>query len=164
MQAYIDRRLREKYRGKPTGPVTVKKEVATFRLIWNWAATQGHLAEHIRRAGYRVVGDSTMDLLSAEPDNWDLLCTNPPFSLKDKFLHRAYALGRPFALLLPIEALGGGGRNALFREHGVELIIPSKRIHFSDIACNFATAWFCWKIDLPAQLNFVEASWWTATL
>ena len=33
MQGYIDRRLRDKYRGKPTGPVTVRKEVATFRLI-----------------------------------------------------------------------------------------------------------------------------------
>ena len=37
MQAYIDRRLHNKYRERPTGPVTVKKEVATLRLIWNWA-------------------------------------------------------------------------------------------------------------------------------
>ena len=44
MQVYIDRRLRDKYRGKATGPITVKKEVATFRLIWNWAVAQGYLA------------------------------------------------------------------------------------------------------------------------
>jgi integrase len=43
MQRYIDLRLRESYRGKPIRPDTVKKEVATFRLIWNWAVAQGYL-------------------------------------------------------------------------------------------------------------------------
>ena len=53
MQAYIDRRLRDKYRDKPTGPVTVKKEVATFRLIWNWAVTQGYLTGPAPTKGLR---------------------------------------------------------------------------------------------------------------
>jgi hypothetical protein len=127
--------------------------------IWEGAWGTGQLAEHIKAAGYRVIGDPTWDFLTTQPDGWDLLCTNPPFSRKDEFLNRAYALGKPFAFLLPIEALGGGARNALFRQHGVGLIIPSKRIAFSGTACNFGTAWFCWKINLPAQLTFVEA-WW----
>ena len=41
MQRYVDKRLCDKYRGKRIGPGTVKKEVATFRLIWNWGVTQG---------------------------------------------------------------------------------------------------------------------------
>ena len=127
--------------------------------IWEGAWGTGLLAEHMRRAGFRVIGDPTWDFFTAQPDDWEVLCTNPPFSRKDDFLKRAYALGKPFAFLLPIEALGGGARNALFRQHGLELIIPSKRIAFSGNACNFGTAWFCWKIDLPAQLTFVEA-WW----
>ncbi len=43
MQTYIDRRLRDSYRKKPIRPETVRKEVATFRLIWNWATTHGHV-------------------------------------------------------------------------------------------------------------------------
>ena len=43
MQAYVDKRLRDTYRDKIIRPDTVKKEVATFRLIWNWAVTQGRL-------------------------------------------------------------------------------------------------------------------------
>lgn len=43
MQAYIDKRLRDTYRKKPIRPETVRKEVATFRLIWNWAVTLGHI-------------------------------------------------------------------------------------------------------------------------
>ena len=88
-----------------------------------------------------------------------MLCTNPPFSRKDEFLERAYGLGKPFALLLPIEALGGGVRNSLFRQYGIQLLVPSKRINFSGRGCSFASAWFCWKLGLPDQLTFVEA-WW----
>ena len=43
MQTYIEQRLRDYYRSRPIRPDTVKKEVATFRLIWNWALSQGHL-------------------------------------------------------------------------------------------------------------------------
>jgi hypothetical protein len=127
--------------------------------IWEGAWGTGQLAEHIEAAGYRVIGSPTWDFLKTQPDGWDLLCTNPPYSRKDEFLERAYALGKPFALLLRIDALGGGARNALFRRHGIELLVPSKRITFRGDACCFATAWFCWRLKLPAQLTFVEA-WW----
>jgi integrase len=53
MQAYIDRRLRDRYRNKPPGPVTVKKEVATFRLIWNWAMARGYLTGPAPTKGLR---------------------------------------------------------------------------------------------------------------
>jgi integrase len=44
MQTYVEKRLRDAYRDKPIRPDTVKKEVATFRLIWNWAVCHGYLA------------------------------------------------------------------------------------------------------------------------
>ena len=40
LQSYINRRAKESYRGKPINARTVKKEVDTFRSVWNWAA--GH--------------------------------------------------------------------------------------------------------------------------
>jgi len=43
MQTYVDRRLRDRYRSKPIRPDTVRKEVATLRLTWNWGVSRGHL-------------------------------------------------------------------------------------------------------------------------
>ncbi len=40
LQAYVARRAKQKWRSRPIGPATIKKEVATFRLIWNWAQQQ----------------------------------------------------------------------------------------------------------------------------
>lgn len=37
LQKYVNSRLKESCRGKRTQPDTVKKELATFRVVWNWA-------------------------------------------------------------------------------------------------------------------------------
>ena len=91
------------------------------------------------------------------PDNFDMIITNPPYSLKDEFLERCYKLGKPFCLLLPVTALEGKRRGKLFRENGIELLVFDKRINFIDQKknCWFNTSWFCWKV-LPYDLMFEE--------
>jgi integrase len=44
IQGYVNKRAKEEYRGRVIQPVTIKKEVATFRAAWNWAAGHGLLA------------------------------------------------------------------------------------------------------------------------
>jgi len=41
LQQHVDRRSRKKYRGRPLSPITLRKEVATFRACWNWGAHAG---------------------------------------------------------------------------------------------------------------------------
>jgi hypothetical protein len=41
LQRHVTRRAKQLYRGKPLSPVTLKKEVASFRAAWNWAALTG---------------------------------------------------------------------------------------------------------------------------
>jgi len=132
------------------------------QVIWECAWGTGELAKHLRAAGHNVVGEGGMDFMKEPPPRWDIIVTNPPYSHKNAFLERAYSLGKPFAFLLPVEALGGGGVR-LYRQHGIELLVPSKRINFYDAhgqanAASFPTAWFCWKL-LPSPLVFVEVDW-----
>ncbi len=136
------------------------------KIIWEAAWGTGELAGHLTTAGYQVVGDPKMNCLTQEPSAWDVLLTNPPYGPKDPFLRRTYDLNKPFALLLPLDALGGKERVTLYRKHGIQLLIPDKRINFHNnrISANrssstFPTAWYCWKLNLPKDLNFVEASW-----
>lgn len=41
LQRHVSERAKKKYRGKQLSPVTLKKEVASFRAAWNWAALTG---------------------------------------------------------------------------------------------------------------------------
>lgn len=90
-------------------------------------------------------------------EDFDMIVTNPPYSLKDEFLKKCYDWGKPFCLLLPITALEGKVRGALFRENGIEVLIFDGRIEYlSDKKGNwFNTSWFCHGV-LPKQLIFEE--------
>ena len=132
-------------------------------VIWECAWGEGLLAQHLKQRNFRVVGDKDIDFLNERdtPLNWDCAVTNPPYSLKEEFLERVYKLEKPFAFLMPLTSLEGKKRGELYRKFGIQLIIPNKRINFikSDSKGSgswFQTAWFCHKLNLPKDLNFVK--------
>lgn len=131
-------------------------------IIWEGAYGNGELSATLKEYGFIVVGDATIDFLT-DLIECDCIITNPPYSIKDKFIARCYEINKPFALLLPLTALEGKRRGKLFREHGIQLIIPNKRVNFRTPSGKgsgawFQVAWFCWKLNLPNQLNFVEST------
>lgn len=108
--------------------------------------------------GYKVIATrkDEFDFLKDDPlFKFDVIITNPPYSIKNAFLKRCYELGKPFALLLPITALEGKERGKLYKEKGIELVVLDKRINFMKEKKNvwFNTSWFCHRI-CNKQLNF----------
>ncbi len=123
----------------------------------------GRLAEHFNKYGFNVLGIRDYDFLKEDLETigkFEVIITNPPYSLKDKFLEKAFKIGKPFAFLLPTKALGEQKRGDLFRKYGIQLIVPDKRINFEIPSKKkspwFHTSWFCYKLNLPKDLNFVE--------
>ena len=41
---------------------------------------------------YKILFEDGQDFFKYEPENYDMIITNPPYSLKNKFLKRAYDL------------------------------------------------------------------------
>lgn len=72
------------------------------------------------------------DFLEYEPKKWDCLLSNPPYKNKRVYWERALDLGKPFALLLPLNILSDSVINVTMREREREfqLLIPSKRMRF----------------------------------
>lgn len=134
--------------------------------IWECAAGKGNLVRGFQERGYEVVGTDLLtghSFLDYEPETYDIIVTNPPFSIKDEFLKRAYELEKPFAFLLPLTTFEGLKRQPLFRKYGVQVIFPEKRINFETPSGNgsgswFFTAWFTHGFNLPHDLIFVEKS------
>lgn len=133
--------------------------------IWECACGQNQIVDTLRADGYDVHGTDIsngfdfLDPFSSVGIAFDCILTNPPYSIKDKFLRRCYDLGKPFALLLPITALGEQERVAMYRQHGIQLVLPPERINYGTPSGEgegawFYSAWFCWGLDLPAQISF----------
>ena len=130
-------------------------------VIWECAWGKGNLARYIKECGFKLKGNEKEDFLQLAHIDYDCIVTNPPYSIKDKFIEKCYILGRPFALLLPLTALEGIKRGAMYKKHGIQLIIPNRRINFETPSGKgsgawFQTAWFCYGLNLPKDLNFVE--------
>jgi hypothetical protein len=123
-------------------------------VVWECADGEGYLSKALRERGFRVIATDIhegYDFLKFRPEEFDIIVTNPPYSLKDRFLERAYELGKPFAFLLPLTTLEGRARQALFASHGISLLIPDKRTNFitpdgKDSGSWFLTAWFTWQL------------------
>lgn len=135
----------------------LKPYIPKHWVVWECAYGKGSLAKIMETRGYSVVSSSNF---FEDNKDCDVIITNPPYSLKEDFLDRAYSLNKPFAFLMPLTALEGKTRGFLYKNYGIELLIPNKRINFLTPSGKgggawFATAWFCWQLDLPKQLNFV---------
>lgn len=132
--------------------------------IWECASGKGNLTRAFRRKGYKVISTdilSGQDFLEYEPKEYDCIITNPPFSLKQEFLQRAYCLGKPFAFLLPLTTLESAKRQFLFRCYGLELVLFDHRINFETPNGKgegswFATAWFTNGLKIGKELTFVS--------
>ena len=93
-----------------------------------------------------------------EPDEWDIIVSNPPFSIKDKILERLYSFNKPFAILLPLNSLQGKSRFKYF-ERGIQLLSFDARVCYHNKesldkvvkGSPFASAYFCRDL-LPKDL------------
>ncbi len=142
--------------------------LSTEWIIWECATGNGNLERALKAAGYSCYGtdiiygqDFLATSVTARGYERDCIVTNPPYSLKNEFLEHCYKLQRPFALLLPLTTFETKKRQALFREHGVEVIFLPKRINFETPSGQgsgswFATAWFTWGLNIGQQLTFSE--------
>lgn len=138
--------------------------LASFKNIWEPAAGEGYLVEALKAHKFDVLESDILrdqNFFDYEPGSpWDCIVTNPPFSIKFRWLIHCYQLGKPFALLMPVETLGAKTAQALFEQHGMDVMLLDKRVCFKmpnkgwDSSAQFPTAWFTWKLGLPSQIVY----------
>lgn len=116
--------------------------------IWCPCDTEdSKIAQVLSACGFEVHTshiDDGCDFLNFElPYHYDMIITNPPFSIKDKIIKRCYDSGKPFALLLPLTALEGDRRGKMFRDKGIGAVILDKRVDYNGKgSCWYNTSWF----------------------
>lgn len=156
---YIQNPKNDEYYTPTYGIIPLAEFIPIDKIIWECTDYgESKITSFFRDRGNKVITTSIKDnenfLQHVPKEEYDIIITNPPYSIKDEFLKRAYELKKPFAFLLPLESLGGKGRFELYSNYGLEILVVNERIEFKkDGQVWFPTGWFCHNI-LPEKLVF----------
>jgi len=156
--------------------------------IWECACGGGKIVKQLLKRGYRVLGsdiryikgvtDIEMNFLEDIPAQWIIgpwfgecpeyesdgaIITNPPYSIKEMFIERAFSLNIPFAFLINADY---SGMQIDWIRRGCEKIIPNRRIDFitptgrqgKTSASQFHSMWLTHGFNLGRTETFVELS------
>jgi len=82
-----------------------------------------------------------------------IIIDNPPYSMKEKIIHKLFENKKEFCLLLPLDTI----ERKYFKKYSdnFQLIIPNIRYKFKSENSNppFKTCWFCWNMENVLKTN-----------
>ena len=139
-----DRNKTDYYRTPPDVTIALldflQKEERLFRLydvIWEPACGTGEMVEAMQEMGYRTIYSDLyptgwrgeheqFNFLTdfMNPNLYDWIITNPPFSQAEYFIRRALELDVPFAFLLKSQFWHARKRIELFEKHPPAYVLP----------------------------------------
>lgn len=134
-------------------------------VVWcPFDTEESYYVKLLRASGFTVVAthiDNDENFFYYEPEEYDIIVSNPPFSVKDDIIKRLYELNKPYAMLLPIPSLQGQKRFPYMKD--CQALIFDKRInYFKDMktkeiqkGVSFGSFYLCRKF-LPNDLIFEE--------
>lgn len=97
-----------------------------------------------------------MDFYNFDPEGWDVLVSNPPFTNKAQIFERVISFGKPFALLMSLTWLNDAAPKRLFgHKTPLELLMFEERIQYKgqDKKITFSSAYYCSGL-LPKPIMF----------
>lgn len=138
------------------------KYIPKDKIVWcpfddDWSAFPKVLKEN----GIRVINSSItkgQNFFDYEPDHWDILVSNPPYSKNGRVLEKIMSFNKPYALLLPFDILQAQAY-FYFISNNLQLLLFDSRIkYFSypdfsapQAGVSFGSAYFC-KDLLPRDI------------
>ena len=134
---------------------------ATIWCPFDTAASE--FVQVFTKRGFNVIAThiaTGQDFFDYEPEQYDCIISNPPYSKKDAVYERLMCLGRPWAMLMGMNGLFDSKRRfTLFKENGVQLLIPDGRTKFVNrdngelVSPPFQAVYVCWRF-LPETICF----------
>jgi hypothetical protein len=142
--------------------------------VWECAAGGGRIANRLEHYGYHVDRSDIrgydgknmlINFLEATsqdlPPNDYCIITNPPYSIKEMFIDKAFLFGYPFAFLINADY---SGLQISWIKRGCEKIIPNRRIDFitptgrqgKTSASQFHSMWLTYGFGLGRTETFVD--------
>jgi hypothetical protein len=110
----------------------------TVRRIWECACGDGKISLYLEKKGFEVwstdirqnedIVDSVFNFVTQTANCMeDCILSNPPFSLKEDFIEKAFSYGKPFAFLINADY---SQQTISWIKRGCQKVVPTSRIAY----------------------------------
>ena len=134
------------------------------KIIWEAFYGDGESGKYLNELGFNVI-HKPIDFFNS--NEGEIIVSNPPFSQSKEIMKRLKELDKPFIIILPSSKINTQYVRENYKNSNLQIIIPRKRIHFNKLiegetpegwrnACNFDCFYYCWKINLPRDIIWLE--------
>ena len=132
-------------------------------IIYEPFYSEGKSGEYLERLGYKNIIHKCEDFFeNYENYNFDLILSNPPYSIKQNILKILYKIDKPFVLIMPTSIISKLYVKNIFKDDidKIQYIIPNRRIQFEKKGFNnkrtpFDTLFFCYKMNLKRDIVYL---------
>ena len=139
------------------GVTPILKYIPKDAIVWCPFDTEK--SEFVKQISNNVHShiNTGQDFFTYEPDDWDVIVSNPQFTNKRKFFERALSFNKPFALIMTNAWLNDRAPMQLFAEKDLQLLMFDRRMKFNspdgrpNDKITFSSSYYCWNF-LPKQI------------
>jgi hypothetical protein len=129
------------------------------KIIYEPFYGDGSSGKYLTELGFEVEHHDIDFFEPTTPFTYDVIITNPPYSSKSRTFKRLRELDVPFMLLLPVSTISKGFTKKYFL-NDLQMVIPSKRIHFvrggqQSKSSWFDVVWLCYKMGFPRDITYL---------
>lgn len=134
----------------------ILKYLPKDKIIWcPFDTKESEFVKVLVENGFKVVYSHINlghNFYSCEPDKWDIIVSNPPFTNKRKIFERCLSFEKPFALLMSNTWLNDSAPKQLFKYKDLQLLMFEQRVQYNNLKkITFSSSYYCWNL-LPKQI------------
>ena len=146
------------------GVKPILKYIPKDVIVWcPFDTFESHFVKEISKTNKVITSHkwTGQDFFDYEPDEWDVIVSNPPFTNKRKYFERALSFGKPFALIMTNTWLNDSAPKQLFKDKDLQLLMFDKRMKFvspdgrDNDKITFSSSYYCYNF-LPKQIVMDE--------
>ena len=129
--------------------------ILDHKIIYDPFYCNGRVVEEWLKLDKECLNEKQDAFDREHPAVYDIVISNIPFTLKKKCVELGFKLDKPFAFLMPIDALGSVWIRKYFDR--LQFLIPKGRYNFlknGKIGAGswFDTMWVCYGLNLPDKI------------
>ena len=134
--------------------------VSKNKTLYDPFYCRGHTKSVMEELGYDCIHEDEDFFENHDKYEYDIIISNPPFSIKKKVFNELKKIDKPFMLIVPISTITKKYLKDNFKNDDISIIIPEKRLQFMKNGeqlkdCWFDTVFVCYKMNLEKQIIYL---------